>query len=303
MGELPPHATPLSEVFVRELATERPSDCAPVEATPALEGLLGAALVAGRAAWPSVKLEGPPFVAHVAGLLASEGDVSGALQAMRASEVYLACALAQGDARAVAAFEARYLSEVASFIAQIDRSPTFADDVRQQLREKLLVRSVAGRAPKIAEFTGRGPLGGWLRVAAVRTALNLKRGTARASEDVGAELASLAPDPELDYLKTRYGKELREALQTTLASLSADERTVLRMHYIDGLNIDEIGVTYRVHRSTVARWLAASREKILEETKRILSKSLRIDKQEVESMIGLVRSQLDASIHRFLAKA
>jgi RNA polymerase sigma-70 factor, ECF subfamily len=72
------------------------------------------------------------------------------------------------------------------------------------------------------------------------------------------------------------------------------------MHYVDGLNIEEIGLAYRVHRATVARWLAASREKILDETKRLLSQGLKLDREEVQSMIDLVRSRLDVSIYRLL---
>ena len=113
-------------------------------------------------------------------------------------------------------------------------------------------------------------------------------------------LRSAAPDPEVDYLKSKYKEEFRDAFQATLVELSNDERNVLKLHYIDGLNIDEIGTAYRVHRATVARWLAHSREKILEETKKRLEQRLKLQSSEVESLIGLVRSQLDVSIHKFL---
>ncbi len=301
MVALIPVSLPLSDRFVRDVAMGRRSDLPPIEPAAALEGLLASALSRGRAAWPAVRLDEAVFLEHLANRLREESNVHDLLSSMRAAEVYLACALAHGDAAAVASFEAEFLAEVGGFVAQIDRNPTFADEVRQQLREKLLVRTEEG-PPKIAEFSGRGPLGGFLRVAAVRTALNLKRGKAAERGGDEAEIVSVSPDPEIDYLKTRYGAELKDALQTTLGSLSPDERNVLRMHYIDGLNIDEIGATYHVHRSTVARWLAAARDKILEETKRLLSKNLRIDKEEVESMIFLVQSRLEVSIHRFLAK-
>jgi RNA polymerase sigma-70 factor (ECF subfamily) len=292
---------PLSDRFVRDVATGRRPGLPSIEPTVELETLLAKALSAGPAARPGVRVDDAVFLAHLANRLRDEPDVHGLLASMRAGEVYLACALAHGDAAAVASFEAEFLTEVGAFVAQIDRNPSFADEVRQQLREKLLVRSEEG-PPKIAEFSGRGPLGGFLRVAAVRTALNLKRGKSAEAGSDESEIVSVSPDPEIDYLKTRYGAELKDALQATLGSLSADERNVLRMHYIDGLNIDEIGATYHVHRSTVARWLAAAREKILAETKRLLSKNLRIDKEEVESMICLVQSRLEVSIHRFLAK-
>jgi RNA polymerase sigma-70 factor, ECF subfamily len=292
--------TPLSKAFLAHVR-DLPAGAQP---SPDLERLLASALETARAAWPDVRVEDAEVLEYVAARLPEDGapDAATRLAEMHVSDLYLACACARGDDRALKAFDVHFLPEVASFVAQIDRSPSFAVEVRQQLREKLFFH-VEGEAPKIADFTGRGPLGGWLRVAAVRTALNLRRSRKDhddANDPAGPALVPPTPDPELDYLKTRYGRELREALVTTLANLPADERNVLRMHYIDGLNIDEVGTAYRVHRSTVARWLSASREKILKETKRALGEKLHLDRGEVESMIGLVQSQLDVSIYRLL---
>ncbi len=253
-------------------------------------------------AWAGVVVEPSVFVAHVTKVLAEGVDPETALATLHGEDLYLACALSLGDPRAMAAFEARFLPEVAGYVAQIDRNPSFADDVRQNLREKLFVAE-AGDAPKIAEYTGRGPLGAWLRISSVRIALNLRR---RAKHNVepdvegGPQLRAPGPDPEIDYLKSRYRREFREAFQATITSLTGDERTVLRMHYIDGLTIDQIGGAYRVHRSTVARWLALSRDKIMEETKRLLTERLKVAPSEVDSLIGLVRSQLDVSIYKYL---
>jgi RNA polymerase sigma-70 factor (ECF subfamily) len=271
--------------------------------TPSLEQTLRTALRAGRAAWPDVQVDEAAGVEYLAKRLPEGEPPADALASMHVTDLYLACACSRGDPRALAAFETHFLSAVASFVGQIDKSDSFADEVRQQLREKLFV-CAPGDVPKIAEYTGRGPLGGWLRVASVRAALNLRRGnkTVVDPDDAGPALVSPTPDPEIDYLKTRYGHALREALQATLAALPADERNVLRMHYIDGLNIDEIGGAYRVHRSTVARWLSSARDRILEETKKALQGKLQLGHGEVESMIGLVQSQLDVSIYRFLGR-
>jgi RNA polymerase sigma-70 factor (ECF subfamily) len=285
-------ATPLSDVLLQPTGGV---------GSPELERALATALSTGRTAWPEIAIDDGAMLAYVAARLPDGTATAGAIDALHASDLYLACGCAHGDVRAIAYFETRFLGEVADFVAQIDSSATFADEVRQRLREKLLV-SEDGTAPKISEYAGRGPLGGWLRVAAVRTALNLRRDDYAHNKAATARRPQVAPtaDPEIDYLKTRYGDELRQALQAALESLGTDERNVLRMHYIDGLNIDEIGSAYRVHRSTVARWLAASREDILVETKRILAVKLRIDDGEVDSMIELVRSQINISIRRLL---
>jgi RNA polymerase sigma-70 factor (ECF subfamily) len=49
-----------------------------------------------------------------------------------------------------------------------DASATFVDDVRQALRVRLLVE--AGGRARLADYAGRGPLRGWIGVAAARVA-------------------------------------------------------------------------------------------------------------------------------------
>ena len=246
-------------------------------------------------------------------------DAAG-IAAVKVADLYLACGCALGVPKAIVLFEQHYLSEVPSYVGQIDRSGEFADEVRQQLSERLLVTP-----RKIGDYTGRGsarrlaarrggahraereaqpeadaahPRGRHARASARRSGSGADAGR----EGGGGHLNAPSPDPELDYLKLRYRNELREAFALTLAALDGEARAVLKMHYLDGLNIDEIGASFRVHRSTVARWLAQARERILEETRKLLSSRLQIGRAEAESVIHLVQSQLDVSIYRYLGK-
>jgi RNA polymerase sigma-70 factor (ECF subfamily) len=247
-----------------------------------------------RAAWPKVELDAPRFIAW-ARERADDAD------GVHAADLYLACACAQGEPRALAEFEKRYLSEVPSYLARMDVSRATVDEVQQRLREKLLI----GTPPRIADYSGRGPLGGWMRVVAIRTALDLARAEkphAPLDEDGPLALASPAPDPELDYIKTRYRKEFKTAFQAALSQLEKRERNVLKLHFIDGLGIDEIGAFYRVHRATVARWLARVRQILLEQTRKALAEKLRLGESELESLMALVQSQLEVSIKRYLKK-
>ena len=263
---------------------------------------LAAVIGRGERRWPGVKVDAAAFAAHVRAVLPPGAPLAASLEALHAEDLYLACGCAAADDKALQAFEAEFLPQVADYVGQIDRDPVFVDEVRQRLRERLFVPAEHGGRPRICEYTGRGALGAWLRVVAVRVALNLRR---RAKATVSADgeepaLRSPAPDPEVDYLKTRYGEEFRAAFRATLDTLSRDERNLLKLHYLEGLNIDEIGVAYHVHRATVARWLAQARERILEETRRQLAERLDAGSQDVDSVLALVRSQLDVSIYKLL---
>src|SRR5581483_4498624 len=94
--------------------------------------------------------------------------------AVAGSDLYLACACARGVPAALAALDRAVLLRVPAFICRVSTDAAFADEVRQQLRERLLVAPPGG-APKIAEYGGAGALHAWVRVAALRTALNLRR--------------------------------------------------------------------------------------------------------------------------------
>jgi RNA polymerase sigma-70 factor, ECF subfamily len=247
-----------------------------------------------RAAWPQIEVDAARFIAWAR---ARADDADG----MHAADLYLACACAQGEPRALAEFEKRYLAEVPSYLARMDVSRATVDEVQQRLREKLLI----GTPPRIADYSGRGPLGGWMRVVAIRTALDFARAEkphAPLDEDGPLALASPAPDPELDYIKTRYRKEFKTAFQAALLQLEKRERNVLKLHFLDGLGIDEIGAFYRVHRATVARWLVRVRQILLEQTRKALAEKLRLGESELESLMNLVQSQLEVSIKRYLKK-
>lgn len=261
-----------------------------------------AALVANaRGRWPKIDVSPEEFVRHVAERVGAESDIDAALRDVHGADLYLACGCASGDPRALSELERAFFSEVARYVMKLDGSPAFADEVRQLLREKLFAPA-RGR-PKILDYSGRGPLGGWLRVAAVRTARNFQRGSksplalARSIDD---QIRTPKPDPELSYLKQHYARAFREAFEQTLGELSPRERNILRLHFIEALSSSAIGAMYRVSGATVRLWIKQWREAILAQTRRRLATRLRTDTQELDGVMGLVQSQLDLTISRLL---
>src|SRR5258708_6641308 len=82
-----------------------------------------------------------------------------------------------------------------------------------------------------------GSLGGWLRVAAVRLALDaLPAGHEISDEDEVAQAVAGQLDPESELLRERYQAEFQEALEVCLAALPPRERTLLRLAYVNGLS-------------------------------------------------------------------
>src|SRR5207244_1434930 len=116
------------------------------------------------------------------------------------------------ERRALAESERHFLSQVEVFLDRDGTFPDFATEVKQSLRERLLVAK-DGLVPRIGGYTGRGPLVSWLRTTTARIAVDLRKSLGGRESSVGDALAALssAPDPELAYLKTHYEQEFRAA--------------------------------------------------------------------------------------------
>jgi RNA polymerase sigma-70 factor (ECF subfamily) len=255
----------------------------------------------GLAAWPGLDTDPAEFVRDLAAHLVTGEYPLAALSSVHAGDLYLAGACRRGSARAIALFEARFLARVPAFVAQVDPTGALADDVCQDLRDKLLL-STAGSVPRIGDYSGRGDLSSWLRVVALRTALRLRRSQRRHGVQVADPPGVLGggPDPERDYLRMRYGGEYQAAFSAALAALEPGERLLLKLHYVDGLNIERIGALFQLHRSTVARRLHGQRRKLLELTRARLRERLSLSDSEFDSVLALVRSQMVVSLRTAL---
>ncbi len=237
-----------------------------------------------RAAWPGVEVNRDVFAAWVAQREPRHSD-----------ELYLACACVAGDAAAIAAFEARYFPQVAAAVRRFG-SDTFVDDVRQELRQRLFF-SADGK-PKLAEYSGRGDLMQWVRAVATRVALNLRaarkddRFTSIGDDEGLVELALHGDDPELAHMKAKYREEFKQAFAEGVAELPEEQRTYLRLYYLDGLGVVQIAQLFGSSAPTVSRRLSAARAQVLEGTRRLLLSRLKVSDDELSSIMRLIESRL-----------
>ena len=273
---------------------------------PALDELIAR----GAAAWPKLKVDPAALVAQAAGLLPASlpaEEVPRSLAALHAGDLHLAGACAAGSAAALAAFDGAFLHARAlgAALDRFDRSATFADDVRQAVREKLFVARKGARL-RIAGYSGRAPLAVWLRVVLVRTAVDLHRARVAAnpggSDGQAAEEQAAGESPELRFLKDRYGPVYQDAVRAALATLDGEQRNLLRLQLVEGLRSPQIAGLLGVDRSTINRRLAGCRAQLLAEIRQRLRTALRISTEELDSLAGLVQSQLHVSVARLLGE-
>ena len=274
-----------------------------VTADEALESALARMLAEGREAWPALEVEGAAFARYVA---ARAPGGAARLADLHAADLFLAHACATGDARALAALERRYLAELPALLARGGMPRADAEDTAQALRARLFTGPDGAHAPKILEYSGRGSLAAWLRVAGTRLASNAARGAARAARratEAAPPPGLSAMDPELLAVRRRYGPAFDAAIREGFAALSAEERNVLRLHFVDGLNLDRIGVALGLSRATVGRRMVAARARVLDTTLRVLGERLGATPTELESLLGAVRSTLELSFEGLMREA
>jgi RNA polymerase sigma-70 factor, ECF subfamily len=276
-----------------------PERLAGLEGVEDLETLLRELLEKGKGAWPAVPLAPETFVRHLARHLPGEG-VAEVLRQLHGADLYLACACAAGERQALLAFE-QILQKVPARLGQIPESTV--DEVLQVMRQRLLL----GRGdtpPRIADYSGRGPLVAWVRIIGVRIVGELasQEGRQELFDEPPETLARmLAPDdPERELLKEDSRQVLVTALRTALTAMPERERALLRLHHIHGLTMDRLATMYGEPRSSVARRVIQARERLLKLTRGELASRLNIEGSELESLLGLVSSRLDFSLHRLM---
>ena len=215
---------------------------------------------------------------------------------LHVADLLVAYGCLQRSKGALSVFERSFVPVLAAAVKGAGAGAHDVDEAVQRIRERLLV-SAPGREAKIAGYRGDGPLRGWLRVCAVREVLSERR--KRHPEELPADDALarvLDADPELELIKANAAAEFRAAFSETLAELPARGKNVLRYCALDGLTMDDVARIYRVDRSTVSRWVAKARQRLLDGTRRRLKVKLRIDRAQFDSLMDLIASRLDLSL-------
>src|SRR5579871_4755406 len=139
----------------------------------ALDGVLDKLLASAQDAWPQVALESRDFLAYLAERV-PKGEALKQLEGLCVTDLYLARGCVLGQRAALAAFDRQFLSAVEEGVARFDRSKAFADEVKQRVRQKFLVAAPGG-VPRLSTYAGLGPLRAWIRAAAYRLAVDLRR--------------------------------------------------------------------------------------------------------------------------------
>ena len=253
-----------------------------------------------RESWPAVGVPFERFCERMA-LLGYPPDTV----PEQVAALYVCAASELGDDSACRAIEERYFGALRTAISRVDGRKDFIDEVLQLLRVQLFSGD-----RKISRYSGRGPLDRWLRTAAMRLALRQKKAGARLpaslpeSSDAAIPTTRSGLGSRDEPFREAYARAFERALDEAFQEMPPRERAVLRLHFAEGMNIDEIGRVYAVHRATVARWIASAREGLAKAVRtRLEAQFGQLPSEEFDSLFRLVYEELDLSVTALLRNA
>ncbi len=198
---------------------------------------------------------------------ASQAEAVEFHQSLRLEELALARACAKGCEPAWDCFLTRYRQKLYDMAAAIAKDETVGRELADSLYADLFGtrQSADGRrVSKLASYTGRGSLEGWLRTVLAQEYVNLYRSQRRlVSFDEKTQAGEQSKEPA--------DARLEQAVDAALVELSAEDRLLLASWYLDGRTLAEIARMLGVHESTISRRI----EKITSSLRKRILRGLR----------------------------
>lgn len=260
----------------------------------------GAALGLGRAEFAVIVHE---IVTKYLAPNATEVEVTAFCVTLRLEELALARACAAGHEPAWETFLLRYrekLYDIANYIAKESSSgreladSLYADLYGTTLRD-------GKRVSKLASYSGRGSLEGWLRTVMAQEHVNRFRRVRRLvsldeESEEGVQFAAANVQPEM-----AVDSRLVVATDEVLAALPDEDRFVLAACYLDGRKLAEIARMLGVHESTISRKLDKLAKSM---RKQILAKlgQKGMSRRQAEEALEVDVRDLQLNLHKRLAQ-
>jgi len=186
-----------------------------------------------------------------------QSEIKELCSGLRLEELALARACAAGHERAWEVFLTRYRVKLYDIAGYITKESSAGRELADSLYAELYGTNTRDgrRISKLASYTGRGSLEGWLRTVLAQEFVNRYRRQRRLvsldeESEEGTQFAAANPEPV-----TPADPRLASATDEALGELTAEDRFVLASYYLDSRTLAEIARTLQVHESTISRKL------------------------------------------------
>ena len=186
---------------------------------------------------------------------AAHHDLRELYASLRIEELALARACAAGHEHAWEIFLTRYREKLYDIAGYITKESSTARELADSIYAELYGTATRDgqRASKLASYTGRGSLEGWLRTVMVQEHVNRYRRQRRLvsldeETEEGTQFATRESGPAI-----AVDPRVEAAIDEVLAALPAEDRFVLASYFLDQRTLADIARTLGVHESTISR--------------------------------------------------
>jgi RNA polymerase sigma-70 factor (ECF subfamily) len=234
---------------------------------------------------------------------ASQAELRTFFLSLRIDELALARACAAGHNTAWEIFMTRYREKLHLSALRIAREDSAARELADTLYADLYGTSLRDgqRMSKLASYTGRGSLEGWLRTVLAQEYINRYRRTKRlVSLDEESEEGVQFSAPEPQPLPPADNR-LSRATDDALATLPAEDRLILSAYYLDGRTLAEIARMLGVHESTISRKLDRLAKALRKQIVASLTRA-GMSRRQAEEALDVDVRDLQVDIRRSLAQ-
>ena len=257
-------------------------------------------------------------------LLRDEPDASPAVitefaDKLQADDLCLIVACEQGNQRAWDDLVERFSPTVRSAARGASSTEDAAEDLAQSIWAELhgLRRGVDGQPiGKLAYYSGRGSLAGWLRAVVAQLAIDQHRNQSRLVQteedaDFDRRVQSSAQhdwsgrdpavNPEDETSRKLAAAEMQQALSKAVQELAAEDRLLVKLYYFDGLRLKEAGAVLGVHEATASRRLTRIHAELRQGVESVLLNEKGWTKSETDDAFSELVVGLETDIERLLA--
>ncbi len=221
---------------------------------------------------------------------AAHTDIEQFIHDIRADDLCLIVACEKGDEKAWEDLVANFDSTVKSAARKISSNAEDAEDLASSIWAELYglrLDAEGNKKSKLAYYSGRGSLAGWLRAVVSQLAVDQFRKQSkfvqieedREFENLANEasvhsnngLVSRTDDPELLLSNKLTENDVSKALQSSIAALEPEDRLIVKLYYFDDLKLKDIAAAFGFHEATASRKLV----RVQAEIRKSVEKALR----------------------------
>ena len=249
----------------------------------------------------------------------SQPEIAKFIDELQADDLCLIVACERGDEKAWTELVERFTPTVRSAARSASSSEDAAEDLAQSIWAELYglrTRKDGRPASKLAYYSGRGSLAGWLRAVVAQLAVDTFRKQSKLVQtEEDADLDRLAQEvhvaegqpavagmqnPE-ESMTNRFARtEMQQALSKSVQELNAEDRLLVKLYYFDNLRLREAGAVLGVHEATASRRLSRIQTDLRKRVSEILVGERGWTKAEAERSFAEVGQQLDTDVEALL---